>query len=365
MKTLSRKIFVYLPLVILMIISIFNMYSSRYISEIYHNHMMKQCIWFGLGFLFLFLSRYFSFSKLLSCSPYFYYGCNILLLLVLFLGKSINGARAWFHLGFFSLQPSELMKLALSLYLIYVVSLHKGKDITLILKIILITLIPSLLVFLEPDTGAIIFYVFTAFAVLLSSKVSKKWFAFLISLLFIFATIFFFLYFREKDLFIRIFGTSFFYRMDRIVDFKNQSGMQLEHALISIGSAGLFGHGLTNHPIYFPEAPTDFIVALTISNFGIIGGILILISYLFLDIYFIYLCLKEQWECQMFIATFLIIFLFSQMQNILMNVGLLPIMGIPLPFLSYGGTSLLIHFIFLGIILSFIDQKEKYPFRIF
>lgn len=366
MKAKYRILFCYIPIILLMCISLFDMLAARNISSMYQNYVWKQLVWFVLGFGVLFLLRHLKWKTILSYSKFLYYGNVLLLILVLFFGKNVNGARAWFDLYFFSFQPSELMKISLTLYLITIVQNHKGKDFTLLLKILLYTAIPATLTFLQPDTSSLLFFFLIALATILISDISKRYIYSIFAIVAIGLSIFFYLYFAQKDFFLKVFGTSFFYRMDRLLDFKNQSGMQLENALISIGSAGTTGFGIHSVPIYYPEAPTDFIFALTLSVFGLPGGIIALACYFVLDIYFIYLFLQNKKEDQrMFYASFLFLLIFSEIQNIAMNLGLLPIMGIPLTFLSYGGTNLLMTFIFLGMILSIEHQKEKYPVRIF
>ena len=99
------------------------------------------------------------------------------------------------------------------------------------------------------------------------------------------------IYFINTDLFIKIFGTSFFLRVDRLLDWSNKSGYQLENGMTAIGSAGLFGFGVNKTPIYFPEPQTDFIFAVYASNFGYIGSLILLILLLCLDLKLINLSL--------------------------------------------------------------------------
>ena len=136
--------------------------------------------------------------------------------------------------------------------------------------------------------------------------------------------------------------------------------MQIKHALIALGSAPILQFNLTKTGIYIPEAPTDFIFSLASNVFGIIGNYFILLSYLIMDFYLLHkmkkLIIKEQ---KLFSMTFLSIFIPSQILNIGMNLGILPIMGIPLPFLSYGGSSTIILFLYLAII--FMPYKKEFP----
>lgn len=128
--------------------------------------------------------------------------------------------------------------------------------------------------------------------------------------------------------------------------------MQIENALIAIGSAPFYKLSLTSVGIYIPESPTDFAFALTSNVFGIIGNIIILLSFLFMDSYLISYNKHLKKEKKVFAKTFLGIFLMSQIINISMNLGLIPIIGIPLPFVSYGGSSTITLFLFIGIIFN-------------
>lgn len=351
-KNLLNNLIVFIPILVLMVLSLLNMKMIGNVLSMYKNYFFKQLVWFILGFGVLIIIVLMKPKIIFRYSKYFYVINVVLLILVLFFGKTINGSKAWFNFGLFSFQPSELMKFTLALYLSERLAheSHTGfkSELKFILKAIFITLIPSLFVFLEPDTGAIIIYLIILFGVILAYKIDKKWYIVLGLLIIIFLGAFGYLYYCNKDLLIKLIGTSFFYRVDRLLTFINNDSFQLNRALISIGTANFWGQ---NNYIYIPEAPTDFIVALSISNFGILGFIVILVCFLVLDVYFLFKLFKEKkLKYKMFYAGFIMMFIFAQVQNIGMNLGLLPIIGLPLPFLSYGGTNILVYFIFLGML---------------
>jgi rod shape determining protein RodA len=361
MKNILRKdnLKLFIPLLIIMIISFFSMYQARFIKVIYLNHLKKQIIWFILGFLIIFLMQKVKLQFLFNNSFLFYIIGNVLLILVLIIGKDINGSKAWLGFESIRLQPSEFVKIALILYLIKKSYEFKNKKIDefhFIISAIIATLIPSILVFLEPDTGAIIIYLIILFSTLILSNIKKRWFILFFIFLGTVVILFSYLYLFNQDLLIKFIGTSFFYRIDRLINFKNGSSMQLNNALISIGNAGIFGGGLQSDLLYVPEFPTDFAFTLSITIFGFIGAVILLLSYLTIDFYLIKnLFDVNNFLYKSFINSFLLIFLFQQFQNILMNIGLLPIMGIPLPFLSYGGSNMIVYFIMLGITLNMIS----------
>lgn len=360
-KVINKKNFLFfIPLLLIMVISFFTMYNARYMAKVYSNHLNKQIIWYFIAFLILFLFRK---TKFLFKYSFWIYLINILLLLlVLFLGKEVNGARAWFRFGPFSFQPSEFMKLSYSLYLTKLIVSYKHKnvktDFLFLLKIFILFLIPSVLIFLEPDTGAIVFLLIITLCMLFLSDIKKLWFILIFGLLFLLLSTFFYLFYFKQDLLIKLIGTSFFYRMDRILNFGTENNMQLENALIAIGNGHIFGLGLKNIAIYIPEAATDFAFALAISSFGFLSGFILLISYFLIDLYFLrILFFSKNKTTRLFTSGFIGVFVFSQFYNIFMNMGLVPIMGIPLPLLSYGGSALIVYFLYITIIIN-LDFKK-------
>lgn len=360
-KVLNSKFLFFIPLLIIMIISFLDMYNAKYLSTLYSNNLTKQIIWYTLGIIILLLFRKINTSFIFKYAKYFYILSILLLIYVLIFGKVINGARAWITIKGLSFQPSELAKLSLALMLSNTLNsfVNTGikSEILFILKIFILTIIPSILVFLEPDTGAIIFFLVMAFTTVVLSNIHKFWYILAIILTTLSIGTFIFLYLFNKDLLINLIGTSFFYRVERLITFKTMSSYQLENALVGIGSSNSLSLTLSGARIYIPEAPTDFVFAFSITNFGYITGFIILLCYLIIDIYLInrFISMKKS-TLKYFLASFISIFILNQIINIGMNLGLLPIIGIPLPFLSYGGSTLIIYFIFLGIIFN---SKEK------
>lgn len=363
-KKYMNILFLIIPLLILNVISLLNMINAKLISPIYNCAFYKQLLWIIIGFILIIILNKIKITKyLFKYSLYFYIFSIFLLLLVLFLGNDINGAKCWLNIFGFSFQPSELVKITLIIYLINIYSHHHIKSIKdefiLIIKYFIVTVIPSTLVFLEPDTGAIINYLIILLIILFLSKLNKWWYISCFLLILISIIIFIISYIFFQDTLINILGTSIFYRIDRIINFANGNSYQLENALTTIGSTNFFGVGINKILLYIPEAPTDFIFAFSSGNYGIFSLILILLSYLIIDIYLLVKASNlHNINYKIFIYSYLGIFLFHQIYNISMNIGLLPIMGIPLPFLSYGGTSTIINYLFLGIIFNIISKKS-------
>ena len=351
-----------IPLFILLSMSLLLMYHAKYITSTYKYHFIKQTIWIFIGLFLVILTPHFKPSFLFRYSKILYYFSLLLLIIVLLIGENINGSKAWINFKFFLFQPSELMKLSYSLYLSKLASTKRfynsKQELAFLGQILILFLMPSILVFLEPDTGAILFYFFITITILYGSNLRKRWIISLGILFLLFLLFFSYTYFFQRDFLISLLGTSIFYRMERILNIGQ--GMQIKHALIALGSAPTLQFNLTKTGIYIPEAPTDFIFSLSSNVFGIIGNYFILLSYLIMDFYLLHrmkkLIIKEQ---KLFSMTFLSIFIPSQILNIGMNLGILPIMGIPLPFLSYGGSSTIVLFLYLSIL--FIPQKKESP----
>jgi len=223
-KILDNKLLFFIPLLIIMIISFLDMYNAKYLSSLYNNNLVKQIIWYFLGFIIFILFKRINNKTIFKYANVLYIISLLLLLYVLLFGKVINGARAWINIKGFSFQPSELAKLSLAIMLSKMaVSFNNTgvkSETIFILKVILVTLIPSILVFLEPDSGAIIFFLIEAFMIILFSKVHKFWFVILFSLLGIGIGAFITLYLFNKDILISLIGTSFFYRVERLITFK-------------------------------------------------------------------------------------------------------------------------------------------------
>jgi rod shape determining protein RodA len=234
-------------------------------------------------------------------------------------------------------------------------------EFKLLLKVGIVVLIPSILTFLQPDTGVVVIYFIIALVILLVSGIRYRWFLILIGLVGIFVGSLLIIHNTNKDLFIDIFGTNFFYRVDRLLFWQEGTGMQLQNSLASIGSAGILGHGFNINPIYFPEAHTDFIFAVFASNFGLLGSILFITLLIFFDSRIINMANKNINNMSKYvIAGIMGMLIYQQIQGIGMTIGLLPIMGITLPFISYGGSSILSYMIIVGVIFNISNETIRY-----
>lgn len=356
-------------LILFGMLSVISIYcAATYTSTSLGILSLKQLSWYivgGIAIYFLVklgISRIYDFSWVL----YFFF-VGMLVLLLLF-GEPINGSKCWLFIpGIGSFQPSEFMKIILVLVLANLICKFKnGNDNSMkgeflfIVKCLSVVMLPAVLTFLQPDTGAVLIYGIIFVTMMFASGIKLRWFLFaLLCLVFIFG-ICGGIYFLDEDLFVRLFGTSLYYRIERIFMWSDGVGLQLENSLAAIGSASWFGHGFNKTPIYFPESSTDFIFSVFASNFGFVGSIALLIFLLSFDLYILNLISKKNHSISYYVLVgFFGMLLFQQIQNIGMTIGLFPIMGITLPFISYGGSSLLSYMIIYALIISISFERKK------
>ena len=334
---------------------------------------MKQGLWYIVGWGLVILLVRLKNEYLYQHTWLLYIIGIISLVLLLFFGTPINNSRCWFTIpGIGSIQPSEFMKIFLMLALATMIHNFRSdydnptilQEFVFLVKAFIIFLIPSILTFMQPDTGAVLIYFVIFISMIFISGIRFGWFIGGILLLIGLFIGVIYLYQYQENMFISIFGDSIYYRIDRIFNWSQGSGLQLENAMAAIGSAGLTGHGYNQTPIYFPESSTDFIFAVFASNFGFLGVLLLVLLILYLDIQIVILGFKKIEDTnQYIIAGILGMLVFQQLQNIGMTVGILPIMGITLPFVSYGGSSLLSYMMIVGILLN-ISVKKKRTYKI-
>lgn len=360
-----------IPIILFAIISIITIYCTRdLLASDYQNLFIKQGLWYLLGFAIAYIMMLFG-NKFLYNNAYIFYIIGvILLILVLFLGKPINNARCWFIIPYIgSFQPSEFMKVFLMITLSRMIndfneerrSNDVSEEFRFLIKVLIVVGIPSILTFIEPDTGAVLIYFIITIVMLFVGGFRGRWFIITIGTIAVLGGMFLGLYFLKQDLFIKIFGTSFFYRMDRILNWSNSSGLQLTNGLTAIGSGGLLGHGFNHTPIYFPEMQTDFIFSVFASNFGFVGVLGLLLLIVYFDISIVKLGSKSYNNNDKLLTGGIIsVLLFQQIHNISMTIGLLPIMGITLPFISYGGSSLLSYMILIGMLFNISNENLRF-----
>lgn len=350
----------YLLLFGIIMISIFGVvmiYSASYVWAEYKFHdplkfAKTQFLFLVVSYILIFFSLKIPYQKYLSYANLIFFICFILLILVLIpgIGTVRNGSRSWFGIGGFGIQPSEFTKLGMiiftSKYLAYNEKVLKNIK-SGVLPILGVLMLVFGLIMLQPDFGTGVIIVISIIVLLFVSGVNMGFFIKLgfIGLLGVVALI-----------------IAAPYRMKRIVSFLNPwsdplgSGFQIIQSLYAIGPGGLLGLGFGNSiqkHFYLPEPQTDFIFAIISEEFGFLG-ILIVASLFLLIIYrgfhISIHCENKFGKYLSFGITFQLAF--QALLNLMVVVGLIPVTGVTLPFLSYGGSSLLITMISMGILLN-------------
>ncbi len=334
-RIFNKKYIILIPILILNIISLVYLYHTPY--------FYKQLTFIAIGLIILLITTLINYNFIFNNIKYLYIISLILLSLVLIIGKEIHGAKAWLQIYNISIQPSEIAKLSLTIYLSYL-AYHQKHFIYLLI----LTIIPSILTFLEPDTGAIIFFIIILLTTIKYLNISPKKLIVVTSFISIIILAHIITYVTNKDLLIKIYGHQLFYRIDRLISFKNQNNIQNVNSLISIGSHKL---------IYIPENHNDFIFASVISKYHLPVFTLIILSYASIIYYYIKNLTKRKNIFNIYNTIVLNMLLFQIFYNIFMNLSLVPIIGIPLPFLSYGGSYLITLYIMIGLSINLNSKK--------
>ena len=336
---------------IVMIYSSSSIWAEYKFNNKYH-YVIMQSIFFIIGLFLMIIVSKIPYKTYLKHSNKILLFCFILLVLVLIpgIGTIRNGSRSWFGIGGLGIQPSEFMKLGLIIFTSKYIY-NNPKSMRSIkngaIPILLVTIIAFLLIMLQPDFGTGVILVMTIVAMLFISGLDFSFFI--------------------KIGILGLIGACGIiilapYRMARIVSFLNPwsdplgTGFQAIQSLYAIGPGGLFGLGFGNSiqkHFYLPEPQTDFIFSIISEELGIIG--ILFVSTLFIII--ILRCVKNAVKAPDNFAKFLcfgIIFqlAFQTILNLCVVVGLIPVTGVTLPFLSYGGSSLLVSMASIGIILN-------------
>ncbi len=309
----------------------------------------NQLIFLGLGVVLMVVFTLYDYRNLVGISRIIYLTSVLLLALVLVLGKEKLGATRWINLGFFQLQPSEISKAGLMIIASALLALRAGSWARTIGWLLVLTIIPLGFIIYQPDLGTAIITTLIVMSLFFSSSISRK--AKFIFLLAIVAALpLGWMTLRD-------------YQKDRLQTFINPesdprgSGYNVIQSMIAVGSGGLYGRGLGNGPQsqlnFLPVSHTDFIFAGWSEATGFVGSTVLVVLEMLLAyrVYKIVRVAKDGFG--RFLAIGFGTMLLSQSAiNIGMNIGLAPVTGIPLPFVSYGGTSLSICFILTGIMQS-------------
>ncbi|HIK97365.1 MAG TPA: rod shape-determining protein RodA [Gammaproteobacteria bacterium] len=287
--------------------------------------------------------------------PWLFLLCLVLLILVLVIGETRNGATRWLNIGI-SFQPSELMKIAMPLMIArYIANGALPPTVFSVGVSITIVLVPSVLIMLEPDLGTSILIAFSGLVVIFLSGLKKRYLAVALGLLLASLPL--------------MWSNMHSFQKNRVLAFLNPgsdptgSGYHLIQSKIAIGSGGLFGKGWLNSTQgqldFLPERTTDFIFAILAEEFGFLGISLLIGIYLFIIGRGIMIAINAQDLFSRLLASSISLTFFVYVfVNIAMTTGLLPVVGIPLPLISSGGTSMVTLMIGLGMLMSVQTHKR-------
>lgn len=323
------------------------------------SYVFRQINWIALGTILLLTVVNISYQKFIDIS-YFLYGINIILLaLVLVIGRERLGAQRWFTIGNFAFQPSEFIKINFVLALAGYLGSKKGSldDAWSLIFPLLLLGIPFVLVLIQPDLGTALLLVPIFFAMMFVAGARVKHLVILILLGL--ASLPFFWHFLKE------------YQKQRLLVFLNPNvdplgaGYTIIQSKIAIGSGGLIGKGwlagTQNQLNFLPERHTDFIFSVVGEEWGLFGALVVVLLFFFIVKRGFDIALSTNDMCGKLVATGMVILLGLQVvTNIAMTIGLMPVVGIPLPLVSYGGSSMLTTFIAVGLLLNIGMRRSRF-----
>ena len=351
-------------LTILAIISVTTISSAMGGGQYSANFSIRQIIYYILGAIIALVIMLISPKKIRNNTYILYFIFCVLLIGLLILPETsitpiINGAKSWYSFGPVSIQPSEFMKVILILALAKSVSNHNRftfnksfqTDLVLFFKIIGISMICAIII-----------------GIMLVSGITWRILAPLFIVAFVFGGTIILAIIYKPTLIESLLGVKM-YQMGRInswldpYSYSAGDGYHLTESLKAIGSGQLFGKGFNHGEVYIPENHTDFIFSVVGEEMGFIGAVVLLLIFLALIFHLIRLATKvESPFSKIFIIGYVSLLVFHILQNIGMTIQLLPITGIPLPFISYGGSSLWSLMVGIGVVLSIhFHQRQTMP----
>lgn len=432
MKAIFRfDIIIFIAALALAIIGILFIYSSAISSDGVRQNIefIKQIIWLFLGVAVLFFISFWDYERLRSISLYFYIIICVLLVIVLFFGNVVNGAKSWIGILGIGFQPSEFAKLALILRLAHYFENSKGKhsDFARFFLSLLQMAIPMMLVMVQPDMGTAMVFVPIYLVMAFFAEVKKRYLFFLLAtgiiiisavmipawdnFIIIDQTVQLAKVLTNRNILLIIIGSSFFvmsisfigyffykkkyyywlgyafliiviafslafgannfikdYQLKRLIIFLDPqidprgAGWNVIQSITAVGSGGTFGKGFLegtqSHYRYLPQQSTDFIFSIIAEEWGFFGCFIVFILFLIIMIRSLQILLSAKNPFALYIGTGVVSMIFFHfIVNIGMAMGIMPITGIPLLLVSYGGTSILNTMASLGIISSIYLHK--------
>ena len=367
-------------LLFFIVISLLAINNAQQLGQYNDNFVVKHLVFYMLGIMLAAAIQFVDLEQLYKTSFYLYI-LGVLSLVILHfspesIAKPVNGAKSWFNnLPFISIQPSEFTKLFLILFLAYLIFRHQQKyaqqtiasDLWLIAKIFGVTLIPAFFIWKQPDLGTTLVFFFIAGILIILSGVDWRLIAVILTTGIAAATAAVLLIVNFPDFAQNVLKIEP-HQINRVLTWFDPSSQDsndryhLDLSLMTVGSGQLTGKGMNSAQVQIPEAHTDFIFAIIGESFGFVGGaVVILVFFLFLY-RLVILGMKSaefspyaSYICYGFFALILI----HTFENIGMTIGIVPITGIPLLFISYGGSTTLSTMMMFGIIYRIATEQSK------
>jgi len=333
-----------------------------YLEKVNFYYVTLQLLWFIVGLVGICVIMIPDYHNIGDYTIWIYF-INIALLVFVLLTSKIRGITGWFQLGERGFQPSELGKIAIIITLAKMVSdktngkegITKFRDI---LPIVGAFLLPFGLIMAQPDFGTAFVYAAIFFGILFMAKTSIKIIGVIVGAALCLIPVMWFVVMSEDQ-------------KVRIIDFFNPAGSastQVAQAKVAIGSGqvtgkGFFSTGVLGRLGFVPDDHTDFIFSVTIEPIGFIGGIILILLFFTLIFRALYLALKAKDDFGKYIIVGVVsMTIFHIFENIGMNMGMMPVTGIPLPFFSYGGSNMLANMLAFGLVLNVNMRRFRRSF---
>ena len=358
LKIFKSKIYfdqyLFISITILSIMGLLFLYSA---SQGNIETIIKQSFFVVLGLILMFILSQVDPDFYKNNALFFLIISIVLILLTMIFGKEVNGAKRWLDLGFFTLQSSEIVKIALPVFLaayLYNKALPISISNTLISMTVIIIIVN--LVRIQPDLGTALVIFIAGLYILFLAGLSWRFIGASFSIL-VLSIPFIWNNFLEPFQRQRILTL-----LDPTAD-PYGSGWNITQSKIAIGSGGIqgkgYGSGSQAHLDFLPETETDFIFAVIAEEFGFIGACVLMSTFLFIILRCFYLAVNARDRfCRLTIGGLSLLFISTIFINLAMVVGIIPVVGMPLPFISKGGSSLLSFYIAFGIIISMATHKK-------
>lgn len=345
---------------ILLVIGLVALFSATQGSN--YEEFKKQVMWLAISVPIMIIVVFIDYNTIAKISPILYVIIIIALIAVLFT-ESINGATSWFNIGSVSIQPAEFAKIIVIMDLALYISRiqEKGKDQisrpTRLLLALIIVAVPVLLIIKQPDYGTALAFLIATVFILFTSGIKKRYIILgILMIAILLPTLYFFVLPEHAKTRIDVF-------LNPNLDPRG-AGYNVIQSKLAIGAGEFLGMGIfrgnqTQLGFLYPKS-TDFIFAVIGEEMGFIIAATVIITYVILINKAIFVAKTAKDNLGSYIAIGITgIFLFHMTENIGMTIGLLPITGVPLPFVSYGGSSLLTNLIMIGLLLNISGRRQK------